>query len=516
MRKADKNSQLAQIIILFFAQPHIFIYLCAKYKTQMSEILIGRTREREDLEEWLKSRRSEFIAVYGRRRVGKTFLVRKTVGNAFTFHFSGSYGIGRKEQLLNFCLALREQSGEPDIRVPENWVMAFHELKRLIEKSRNEQKIIFLDELPWMDSAKSGFIAALENFWNGWASWRDDIKLIVCGSATSWIIKNIIRNKGGLHNRITHSMLVKPFQLKECEEYFQVNGFHYTRKQIAECYMTMGGIPYYFSLMEKGKSIAQNIDYLFFNDGAPLSNEFDDLYRSLYKNYQSHIKIIKALAEKGIGLTRKEIVGRTGLTNNGEFSKMLEELELCGFIRGYLPFRNKYNTRATTQKTNTDTLYQLIDFYSLFYLKFHHQQQLDNTNFWSGSVNSPKVNAWRGLTFEMLCLCHVDRIKSALGIGDVSTHTCSWRGEYSGRGAQIDMLIDRQDDTINLCEIKYSSREYTIDKATAERLEEKIEVFTLATHTRKNILLTLITTEGVARNTYSHIVQREVTLDQLF
>lgn len=480
----------------------------------MNEILIGRHKEVEELSQWCESGRSEFIAVYGRRRVGKTFLIRKAIGNNFTFHFSGSFEMSRKDQLLNFGLALREQSGDNSLPVPDNWISAFHALKAVIERSRHKKKIIFLDELPWLDTPKSGFVKALENFWNSWASWRDDVKLIVCGSATSWIINVIIRDKGGLHNRITHSMLVPPFKLKECEEYFNAYGFRYSRMQIAECYMTMGGIPYYFSLMDKAKSIAQNIDMLFFNENAPLKNEFEDLYRALYKNYQNYIKVIKALADKGIGLSRQELLQKTKLTNNGEFSKILEELELCGFIRSYLPYSDRFDKNY--ERVSRSTIFQLIDFFSLFWLKFHGRQKTRTENFWSGMVNSPLINTWRGLTFEMLCLCHVDKIKATLGIADVSTSIYSWRGEHDGERAQIDLLIDRNDFTLNLCEMKFSYRDFVIDKSYAQRLQEKLEIFRSATKTQKNILLTLITTMGLKENPYSFIIQRIVTLDSLF
>lgn len=490
-------------------------------KLFMKEVLIGREKQVEELREWAHSDRSEFIAIYGRRRVGKTFLVKHTFHNQFTFYFSGSHGLNKKEQLLNFSLALkdfggRNSTGNDNISAVENWVIAFHELRKVVETSRHSKKIIFLDELPWIDTPKSGFIPALENFWNAWAAWRDDIKLIVCGSATSWMINKLIKNRGGLHNRLTHRMLVMPFQLKECEEYFKAYGFKYSRMQIAECYMTMGGIPYYFSLMNKGESLAQNIDRLFFAEEAPLKNEFEDLYRALYKNYQPHIKIIKALAEKGIGLTRQEILEKTKLTNNGDFSKMLEELELCGFIRSYLPFDKNLTAKRKSAKTGRDTLFQLIDFYSLFYLRFHNGFRLHDDRFWEGKSNSPLINTWRGITFEMLCLCNVDKIKDSLGIRDVSTNTCSWIGEVDEVKVQIDMLIDRADNTVNLCEMKFSNREFVINKNYADKLQEKIDIFIEGTSTHKTVLLTLITTKGIKDNAYSHIVQRQVTLDELF
>lgn len=478
--------------------------------------LIGRKKEKNELLSWLETDRSEFIAIYGRRRVGKTFLVRHLIKDNFSFIFSGSHGMNRKQQLLNFYLNMRTQFDRPDLPAADNWVSAFHDLKRCVEGSNKKKKIIFLDELPWIDTPKSGFVAALENFWNSWAAWRDDIKLIVCGSATSWIINKIIRNRGGLHNRVTHTLLIKPFYLDECEEYFKSYGFSFSRMQIAECYMTMGGIPYYFSLMDRGESLAQNIDRLFFKKDAPLANEFEDLYRALYKNYENHIKVIKALADKGIGLTRKEIIERTKLINNGEFSKILEELQLCGFIREYLPFSEERKRSKRLIRTSKDSLYQLIDFYSLFYLQFNHRRNVQDERFWSSMVNSPKLNVWRGLTFEMLCQYHIDKIKSSLGIADVSTRICAWRGEYENHKAQIDLLIDRKDDTINLCEMKFTHDKYVIDHKTAEDLQKKINIFCGATNTQKNILLTMITTKGITGTAASDIVQRQVTLDELF
>lgn len=476
----------------------------------MKEILIGRDKERRELLKWLDSERSEFIAIYGRRRVGKTFLVRKTV-EQFAFSFSGSYEASLKDQLLNFGLALRTYFEVPDLQIPENWTLAFHSLRNLIEKKGKKKNVIFLDELPWIDTPKSGFLSALEYFWNSWASARDDIKLIICGSATSWIISKIIRAKGGLHNRVTHSILLEPFHLGACEEYFKAYGFRFSRMQIAECYMIMGGIPYYFSLMDNGESLTQNIDRLFFQENGQLRHEFQNLYRALFRNHQSYVSVIETLAQKGIGLTRQDILNKTGLSDNGEFSKMLEELELCGFIRSYQPYKTGL-TNSTSKRTSRNTLYQLIDFYSLFYLKFNNQQ----TNFWESRYNSPIVNAWKGLTFEMLCQYHIGEIKIALGIGDVHTKTSSWRGEYGGARAQIDMVIDRNDDSINLCEMKYSTSEFSIDKRYAEILERKIEIFREDTDTSKNLLLTFITTKGIRASKYSYLAQREVSLADLF
>lgn len=472
--------------------------------------LIGRNEELKALGAYIASDQSEFVAVYGRRRVGKTFLIRKVVDDKFAFFLTGVHNASKAEQLTNFAIAFQKVSKRERLTIPKNWILAFYELSCYLETLPEGPKVIFIDELPWLDTAKSGFVAALENFWNSWAVLRSDIKLIVCGSATSWMINNLIRNRGGLHNRLTHHLVLEPFTLKECEAYFKAYGFSYSRRQIAECYMVMGGIPYYMSMMDRSKSLAQNIDLLFFAPNAPLKNEFDDLYRALFKNAMPHIDVVTALATKGRGLTRQEILEVTGIVDNGAFSIVLDELEHCGFIRLYNPFDNMRLPSDKRQKSRT--IYQLTDFYTLFYFNFVRNNRYQDEHFWASSLNSSMHNTWCGLSFERLCLSHLKQIKQSLGIAGVQTLACSWRSA----GTQIDLLIDRKDDTVNICEMKYSKDEFEITKDYEAKLQKKLELFTTETSTRKSLILTLITTYGVKQNVHSGIVQSEVLLDDLF
>lgn len=480
----------------------------------METKLIGRKKELDTLREYLNSDRSEFIAIYGRRRVGKTFLVRQLVQDEFTFYVTGMDNVKMKEQLMNFGIALQKYKGTSSLSVPENWILAFYELSRYIETLPEGPKVIFIDELPWMDTPKSGFVSALENFWNSWAAIRTDVKLIVCGSATSWMINKLIRNRGGLHNRITHRMIVEPFTLHECEMYFRANGFSYSRRDIAECYMIMGGIPYYLSFMRKDRSLAQNIDLLFFRNGAELSDEFENLYRALFKNAGLHTQIVTALAMKAKGVTRQELLKLTKLTNNGAFSTALEELESCGFIRQYDPFGKQKSGPRERQKR--EALFQLVDFYTLFYFHFICANHYRDESFWTTSQNTPLHASWSGYAFEMLCLDHVRQIKQALGIAGVQTLIGSWNSTTVDKGAQIDLVIDRKDETVNLCEMKYCSTLFAIDKGYEEILRNKIQAFREETRTRKSLMLTLVTTYGLKENMHSGCVQSQVLLDDLF
>lgn len=484
--------------------------------TTTPQPFIGRHQQLSELRKILRSDKPEFVAVYGRRRVGKTFLVKEAASNDFTFYFTASHGVTKTEQLTNFILQLRKSAVDDTIAVPKSWFEAFSLLSRYLDGlPKTQNKILFFDELPWADTPKSGFLGAFENFWNMRCSGNGDIKLIACGSATSWIINKVIHSRGGLHNRLTHQFVVEPFNLKESKEYFHAYGFHFSEEKIAELYMILGGIPYYFSLLDKGESISRNIDRLFFASNAILKNEFENLYSALFRNPLPHLEVVKALSRKDAGLTRQELIKKLKITGNGNFSTVLKELEECGFIRSYLPFKDKNSLRA--EKQAVKTLYQLIDLYTLFYLKFIECNEYYDSDYWTSNYRDPRLNVWRGLAFEKLCLWHIPQIKEALGISGVSTRVCSWYGkDEKGQKAQVDLLIDRKDDVVNVCEMKYSVGEYAITKKYAEELDKKIDIFVSATETRKTPILTFITNSGLKDNSYRDVVQKSLTLSQLF
>ena len=470
-------------------------------------MIIGRKEEQQILHSAAQSENSEFVAVYGRRRVGKTYLIRETFGYKFTFQHTGLAKGNTKEQLFSFAISLRD-AGYDDCPIPKSWLEAFSLLSTYLKNSTDEKKIVFLDELPWMDTPRSNFISAFEHFWNGWASARKDIVLIICGSATSWIINKVINDHGGLHNRVTKQIALQPFTLKECEMFAKSKGLEMSRYQLAECYMVFGGIPYYWSLLEKGLSLAQNIDKIIFAKNGKLSNEFNQLYASLFKSPEQYIDIVTALGKKKAGMTREEIIAATDKYSNGALSKVLDELEYCGFIRKYNGF----------DKKSKQAIYQLIDNYTLFYFKFIQQNENNDEHFWSASIDSAMHRAWSGLAFERLCMAHTQQIKAALGIAGVLSNVYSWRKEAdeTSDGAQVDLLIDRKDQVINLCEMKYSLSEYAIDAEYEQKLRNKKSAFINATNTRKAVHLTMVTTFGIKANAHSGIVQNEVKLDDLF
>lgn len=471
-------------------------------------MLIGRKEEQRRLHEAYQSQYSEFVAVYGRRRVGKTFLVRETFDYTFTFEHAGLAHADMRSQLVSWRSSLID-CGMQKCPIPHNWIEAFDMLKALIRQSQSKKKVIFIDEVPWMDTHKSRFIMALEHFWNGWASGRKDVLLIICGSATSWIINKVIRNHGGLHNRVTYKIHVQPFSLRECKEFSDSQRLGFTYELILQTYMVFGGIPYYWKCLDRSRSLAQNIDALIFHRDGELYNEFDQLYASLFRNPEPYLTVIKVLGTINAGMRREEIIKHGQIPDNGNLTRVLNDLESCGFIRKYTSYG--MNTKQA--------IYQLVDFYTIFYYKMVEGNVGKNKDQWMDIQSTPVYNTWCGLAFERVCMAHVSQIKSAIGIAGVSTNVYSWQSrtkEATGRGTQIDLVIERKDQTIDLCEMKYSKEKVQLLADDYHNMQNKVAVFRHDTETRYAIHTVLIAAAPVSRNAYSDEFQHVITLKQLF
>lgn len=468
----------------------------------MADLIIGRVAEQEILRQRVASDSSELIAIYGRRRIGKTFLVRQYFNDAFTFQFTGIYQGTKSEQLNAFNRQLEYYSG---IRhdVAKDWFEAFAQLRDYLQSVEGDTPLlVFLDELPWMDTPKGRFVKALEYFWNSWGAAQQRLKLIVCGSATTWMRENVLSDKGGLYNRTTRSIYLAPFTLCEMEQYLLSRGFRWNRYQIAECYMILGGTPLYLQMLERHLSLTQNVDNLFFAQNAPLAREYDFLFRSLFKEAALHRQVVEVLAGKATGMTRNEIVCSTKIQDGGALTKVLRNLTDCDFIRQYTAFG----------KTERGVIYQLTDLFSLFHLRYVKGYRGQDENHWQNMIDSPSRRAWSGYSFEQLCLHHVRQIKKKLGISGVQSDICAWKTD----GAQVDLLIDRRDQTINLCEMKFAQGEFVITKQYDEHLRHRTELFRTVTKTKKALHQTFVTTYGVKENSYSGNIQSQVLLDDLF
>jgi hypothetical protein len=471
--------------------------------------IIGRIKETALLQSLEQADRSTFTAIYGRRRVGKTYLIRTVYEGRFAFQLTGIANVELSHQLINFHAALvRDFPDFENQTPPETWFQAFQYLIKALESlPQNGKKNIFLDELPWLDTSNSMFISAIEHFWNSWASARTDINLMVCGSAASWMLNELLNNTGGLYNRITHHIHLDPFTLAECEDFFKQRSPGFDRYQLLQLYMVLGGIPFYLESVDPSKSATQNINELCFTNRGRLRTEFDKLYASLFKKSERHIAVVEALARVSKGMERDELLKAAKLPNGGSSSTILKELEESNFIR-------KYNTFG---KNKNNSIYQLADFYSLFYLKFIKNNHQIDEDFWLNGLDKPEIRSWSGYAFEQVCISHLKQIKQALGISSVQTQSSAWLGNYNGEKAQIDLLIDRRDQVINLCEMKFSIRPFVIDKAYSENLRQKMGIFKDSTKTNKALWLTFISTYGLSTNTYSQsLVHTSLTMDALF
>ena len=470
--------------------------------------LLGRRREQIMLRDCLQSGRPEFLVVYGRRRVGKTYLIREYFNNQFAFYATGVSNQKTRDQLKAFNESLR-QFGDSVRTIPTDWMEAFGRLRALLEGEEvqreivSKKRVVFLDEVPWMDTARSDFKSALDFFWNSWASAQSDLLLIVCGSATSWIIRHFFRDTGGFYNRITRQIHLLPFSLRECEELFAENQMAMTRKAIIESYMVFGGVPYYLNMFDRRFSLAQNIDTLLFHEDSPLRYEYDRLFQSLFKHSEKHSAIIQSMARKKEGMTRVELAKVKAVGEGEPLTKALSELEECGFIRKYKNFTKK----------KQGYFYQITDSFVLFHFAFLQKHKIGS---WMSYINTPGYYSWCGNAFEMVCLNHIRQIKEVLGITGVESAEYAWRSSHSSPGAQIDLMIDRRDDVINVCEMKYAQIPFVIDSTYEKQLLHKLSAFAEETSSKKSLHLTIICADGLSRNSHSGIVQHEIGGEELF
>jgi AAA+ ATPase superfamily predicted ATPase len=473
------------------------------------EKLVGRQSEIAILEEAFQSNEAEMVAVIGRRRVGKTFLIKTVYNPNIVFSITGVQNAKMEEQLSNFTYQLNEY-GNTSLETPSNWLEAFQMLITFLKTKKNNQKkpVVFFDELPWLASMHSGFLRGLSFFWNSWAV-DQNIIVVVCGSAASWMINKIVNHRGGLHNRITKRIFLAPFDLTETELYLKSRKINFDRYQIVQLYMAMGGIPHYLKEIKAGKSATQNINAICFSKNGLLRNEFSNLYPALFSNAENHIAVIRALAKKRVGLTRKSIVELSKVPEGGAIQRVLEELEQSGFIEIYPAFGKKKKER----------LYRLIDEYSLFYLQFIDAQIFQDAEIWDKLSQTSSYKAWSGYAFESICLKHISSIKKSLGISGIYSQATSFykKGNDDEKGIQIDLVIDRNDHVINLFEVKFYNTPFLITKDYANNLRQKVGLFKVFSKTNKQIFISMITTFGLIENKHSlGLVHNNLTIDDLF
>lgn len=473
--------------------------------------MIGRQKEIQTLEKVYRSGKPELVAVFGRRRVGKTYLIRQYFYGKIDFELTGLRDGTRLQQLRNFSYSLKEARKDEELPpTPRDWLEAFHQLKVYLESQTDDQKrrVVFIDELPWIAAGRSDFLTGLSYFWNSYAT-KANIVVIICGSATAWMTQKIINNKGGLHNRVTNQIFLQPFTLAETEAFLQYKKVFLDRYQIIMIYMALGGIPLYLEQIQEGQSAVQNIDRMCFHQNGFLRNEFDNLYSALFSNADRYMMIVEALSSSLKGIERSEIVRQTNIKDGGGLSGMLRDLEMSGFISSYVPIGKK----------KKNTLYRLIDCYSLFYLRFIQNIPKTESISYQSLSQTQTWKTWTGYAYENIALIHIHKIKTALGISGIQTKQYSFitKATDEHEGIQIDLLIDRADNVINLCEVKFYNEGFIISKSDAENLRKKKSIFKHVTKTKKQIFVTLLTTFGIHQNKNSiGLIDQVLTVDDLF
>jgi uncharacterized protein len=472
--------------------------------------LIGRTEERHVFNDCLNAPESRLIAVYGRRRVGKTFLIRNHFDKQIKFEISGLHNGSLKDQLKQVFDIISGYGLPADkMTYPTSWMEAFGLIQTYLNTLKGQKKkVIFFDELPWFDTPKSNFLMAFENFWNAYCTKRTDLVVVICGSAASWMIKKIVKNKGGLHNRLAERIQLKPFTLKETELFLIDRFIKMSRYDILQLYMVTGGVPFYLDRIRKGESLAQFINRVCFMNNGFLRDEYDELLKSLFDNAQNHVLVLKTLVKKSAGFTRNELARMTKLPSGGSLTEVVDELLESGFVTKYHPFGTAKN----------GALYKLTDHFTLFHHKFMKEDGGIGKNVWNLKVNTPSWLSWAGLSFELICFNHLEQITNALKLQAIACTASPWRYEGDNQGAQVDLIIERADRVIHLCEMKFSKAVFTLSKTEALSLRNKIEQLSHQPAAKnKAIFPTFITTFGLKSNEYvQELVQNELKMDDLF
>ena len=468
--------------------------------------LIARKEECHVLERCYKSNEPELVIIYGRRRVGKTFLITEFFEDNFAFRITGVYKKPKATQLSNFTYELNKKSGK-EYECFETWSEAFRALRAYLDTlPKNKKQVVFFDETPWLDTQKSDFLPSFDFFWNNYANSKNNLMFIVAGSASAWITNKLIENKGGFFNRHTARLYLEPFTLKETKEYLVRKGIHWNDYDIAQTYMVTGGIPFYLKQFDEDETVSENIDRIYFKKNGPLWDEFSRLYDTLFNGDQKYQDIVEALAKSRRGMKREEISKSAGVPKNGTLTKMLRNLIDSGFV-----------SEIESHSERKTTLYVLTDFYTIFYFDFLKENYGKEEHFWTITTDLPKRKAWLGLTFELLCKNHISQIKKKLGIEGISSTYYSWerQGNEYVDGCQIDLVIDRRDNVADLCEIKFSTGTFAISKDYDENLRNKFSRFS-DEYPRKSIQMVLITTYGLAKGMYANTINKVVTLKDFF
>ena len=475
--------------------------------------MIGRDKEQKELEKLYESGRPELVAIYGRRRVGKTYLVDETFQDRIVFRHAGLSPLGEdqkgllKAQLAHFYNSLKLH-GMADINCPESWLDAFFLLEKYLQyKDDGTRQVVFLDELPWLDTPRSGFIRAFEGFWNTWGCHRKNLMVVICGSANSWMLNELINNHGGLYGRVTREIKLSPFKLFDCEKFYKSRNIRFSKYDIVQSYMIFGGIPYYMGYMDEEMSLAQNVDNVFFSRDAELKSEYDRLFVSVFKRPEAIKNIVELLYTKNMGYTRADIANKLKISDGGHLTKDLNALIVSDFIIKYTPF-------GLPKK---EEYYKLTDPFCMFYLHFVKNKSTSNNHFWQQTSSLPQVNAWRGYAFENVCFNHINEIKDALGIRGVITSESAWTKKVDDeQGTQIDLIIERKDNTVNMCEIKFYSDDFVVDKDYYRTIQRRIDMLSRQLSPKMSVFSTLITTYGLKKNEYSSVFINVVTFDDLF
>jgi AAA+ ATPase superfamily predicted ATPase len=404
---------------------------------------IGRKVEIAQLTALIDLPRPSIAVIYGRRRVGKSELIRHVTQGKNVLSFEGLEGQPKHKQIKNFLFQLSAQSNIREKNISD-WPDALILLRTL---TQDGQWIIILDEFQWMANYQNELVSVIKMIWEKYLSQNPDLTLILCGSIASFMKSKVLKSSA-LYGRTDYELNLHELNLSEISEFFPGKG----SDEVIDTAMLVGGIPKYLELISEYPSLYDALEPLAFSQDGFFKTEYDRLFASHFGKKPIFMKIIQTLATNPYGLTTGKLAKEMQVASGGTLCHQLDDLESAGFLHSIIPFDKPEGSKLRK--------YILMDAYVRFYHSIIRGSMKEttppNTQF-HAIMSSPRYAAWAGMAFEFLCMRHHKEISRILGFHGIPYTAGPFfqRKTLDTPGVQIDLLFERSDKILVLCEMKY-------------------------------------------------------------
>ncbi|MFH1654342.1 MAG: ATP-binding protein [Pseudomonadota bacterium] len=495
------------------------------YHIEKNPSFVGRRDEIRRLDEIVERKRASFIVVYGRRRVGKTELIEQYFCNDTVLKFEGieidkedvrNYDERQKFQIDQSLKRLAKYLDNPLIGKVQcrTWGDFFDILSEVATK---QNVVIYFEEIQWLANYESHFFSELKPFWDDRWRHNEKLKLVICGSSTSFIVGQLLSNKA-IYSRSQEEFHLREFNLMEIRDYLGNKG----HKETMLAQLTVGGIPEYLGRLKEKGTVLSNLCKNSFRPDAFFSLEKDKIFISSLSRNHNYQKIVEYLGRckfaTALEIT-KAIKGDSA--GGGSVTRLLEDLSRCGFIKRYTPIHKDDQSKLIRYSISDEYLQFYFRFIKPKLTKIQNKSYVENT---LQGINKRSFETVMGFNFERWCQKNASLFAKILGFSGVEYESGSFfdaKTQMQEKGFQIDLMYIIKGSKIIICEIKFYDG--LVDNRVCEEVKRKIELFQLSMQRYKNYTYeaVLITTEGVRDSatiqaTFDHIITFEDIFDERY